>query len=140
MFEKVNTIHLLLAVVATLVTFTVTAGERPAGVSQKIVNVSALEASSGDKFTAVMVELDPGVSVPTHNHAGFVFVYVLAGTIRSQLNNGEVVEFTTGQSWTEPPGTVHSFSHNPSMTNKVKLLAVFIAKDGSKLTNFEVKH
>jgi len=145
MYYKISVNHLLLLVVVCLVSLTLTAGERPAGVSQQIVNVSTLENISGKELTAVTVELDPGVSVPIHSHAGFVFVYVLEGTVRSQLNNGEVVEFSTGQSWTEPPGTIHSLSHNPSTTDKVKLLAVFVANNGSKLTNFKqtnhgVKH
>lgn len=140
MYAKVKAIHWLPVVVSSLVIFTATAGERPAGVSQKIVHGSALENVSGHKLTAVVVELDPGVSVPTHSHAGFVFVYVLEGTVLSQLNHGEIVEFSTGQSWIELPGTIHSRSHNPSTTDPVKLLAVFIAKDGSELTTFEVNH
>jgi len=38
----------------------------------------------------------------------------------------------------KPPGTI--LTRNPSTTEKIKFLAVVIAKDGSKLTNFEVKH
>jgi len=140
MYDKVKTINLLLPLIASLVTFTVTAGERPAGISRQIVNISTLDNISGHSLTAVMVELDPGVIAPSHTHSGFVFVYVLQGTVRSQLNHGDAIEFSTDQSWTEPPGTTHSLTHNPSTTDKAKFLAVFVAKDGSNLTNFGVDH
>lgn len=137
MYDEVKAIHLLLAIVASLVTFTISAGERPAGISKQIVNVSALENVSGHNLTAVTIELDPGISVPSHTHAGFVFVYMLEGTVRSQLNHGEAVEYSTGQSWTEPLGTIHSLTHNSGTTDKAKFLALIIAKDGAKLTNFK---
>ncbi len=138
MYDNVKVHSYILALVVSLVTLTVTAGERPSGISQQIINTSALKDASGRNLTAVLVKLDPGASVPSHTHAGFVFVYLLEGTVRSQLNHGEIVKYTAGQSWTEPPGTIHSLSHNPSTTDKAKLLAVFVVKDGEKLTNFGV--
>jgi len=65
-------------------------------------------------LTAVVVAFEPRVSAPSHTHGGFVFVYVLEGTVRSQLDNGEVQDFKKGDSWIEPPGTIHSETHNPS--------------------------
>ncbi len=88
-------------------------------------------------LTAVTVQLEPGVTVPTHAHSGFVFVFVLEGTIVSQLNNNEIVEYKAGESWVEPPNTIHSLTKNPSQTAKVKLLAIFVAKEDAKLTIME---
>lgn len=120
--------------VVGLTAFSVTADERAAGVSPQVVGAASLENVPGHDLTAVAVELAPGTTVPSHKHAGFVFIYVLEGTVRSQLDSAEAVEYTTGESWMEPPGTVHTLTQNPSATDKAKILAVFVAKEGAKLT------
>lgn len=126
--------------VTLLIANTSTANGHPVGVDQNIIQISPLEHIAGHNLTAVEVEIAPGKSAPSHIHAGFVFVYVLEGTVRSQLNNSETLEFTKGQTWIEPPGTIHSLTQNPSATDKAKLLAVFIAKKGAKLTEFIGEH
>jgi len=88
----------------------------------------------GHKLTAVEVELPPMVQIGSHRHEGFVFVYVLEGRVRSQLDNQEVVEYKEGDSWIEQPGSTHSLTHNPSKTSQARLLAVFIANEGARLT------
>lgn len=88
-------------------------------------------------MTAVVVDFAPGASTAKHHHAGFVFAYVLSGTIRSQLNGGKVTDFTAGQSWVEPPGTEHTMSANPSTTEKASLLAVFVAPNKAQLTTYD---
>jgi quercetin dioxygenase-like cupin family protein len=85
-------------------------------------------------LTAIVVELPPGIKVGSHQHAGTVFAYVVEGSVRSQLNDGEVVEYKTGQSWMEPPGTTHSLTENPSPSAPARLLAVFVAPTGAQLT------
>ena len=65
-----------------------------------------------------------------------MFAYVLSGTVRSQLNRGAVVDYRTGQSWVEPPGTEHTLTANPSRTDPASLLAVFVAPTGANLTTF----
>lgn len=134
MNDTVKTRLLLLTLVTSLAAFPVSADERPTGVSIQVAGTAALANVPGHNLTAVIVELAPGITVPSHQHAGFVFVYVLEGTVRSQLNNDPAAEFRTGQSWMEPPGTVHALTHNPSATEKAKILAVFVAKEGAQLT------
>lgn len=71
------------------------------GVNKHSVNViranvvfsEALANVPGQALSVVTVDVPPGVSSPSHQHAGTVFVYVLEGTVISQLNNGEIVEF-----------------------------------------------
>jgi quercetin dioxygenase-like cupin family protein len=58
---------------------------------------------------------------------------VLAGTVRSQLGDGPVVDYHAGQSWVEPPGTLHALTTNPSATDPASLLAVWVAPDGAQL-------
>jgi len=88
----------------------------------------------GHKLTAVEVALPPMVQIGSHRHEGFVFVYVLEGRVRSQLDNQEIAEYKEGDSWIEQPGITHSLTHNPSKTSEARLLAVFLANEGARLT------
>ena len=63
-----------------------------------------------------------------------MLAYVLSGTVRSQLNGGSTRDYAVGQSWTEPPGTEHTLTANPSKTEPACLLAVFVAPTGAELT------
>ena len=110
------------------------AADGPPGVQHRPVMQQALPNVPGDSLTAVVVQLAPGAVVPAHHHSGFVFAYVLSGTVRSQLNGGAARDYAVGQSWTEPPGTEHTLTANPSKTEPASLLAVFVAPTGAELT------
>jgi len=108
--------------------------EESTGVRHIPLTTQAISTDPGQSLTAVVVELAPGAKVPSHHHAGIVFAYVLEGTVRSQLDRGKVVTYHAGQSWTEPPGTEHTLTENPSHTQPARLLATFIAPTGARLT------
>lgn len=97
----------------------------------------ALPNDPGRSLTAVVVELAPGAQVASHHHAGIVFAYVLEGTVRSQLNGGEIIEYRAGQNWVEPPGATHTLTENPSQTKPARLLAVFVAPIEAQLTTYD---
>lgn len=106
----------------------------PPSITSDTVGAYPLPAGVGDVLTAVTVDLAPEASSPAHHHAGFVFAYVLAGTVRSQLNADPPRDYAVGESWIEPPGTVHASMSNPSLTEPARLLAVFVAPKGATLT------
>jgi quercetin dioxygenase-like cupin family protein len=105
--------------------------------SETPVVAQPLSHDAGLVLTAVEVVLAPGAKVARHHHAGTVFAYVLAGSVRSQLNEGAIVEYHAGQSWLEPPGTTHNLTENPSTTTPARFLATFIAPRGAQLTTME---
>jgi quercetin dioxygenase-like cupin family protein len=82
----------------------------------------------GKSIKAVLVEYGPGGSSPGHAHArsAFIYVMVLEGAIRSQVNDGPVTTYEAGQSFSELPGDRHRVSANASETRPAKLLAVFV--------------
>jgi quercetin dioxygenase-like cupin family protein len=82
----------------------------------------------GKSIKAVLVEYGPGGYSPGHTHPKSAFIYatVLEGAIRSQVNDGPVTTFKTGESFSELPGDRHSVSANASETQPAKLLAVFV--------------
>jgi quercetin dioxygenase-like cupin family protein len=103
------------------------------GVTHRPVVAERLPNVPGHSLTAVVVDLAPGGRSPPHRHPGFVFAYVLSGTVRSQLGDGPAVDYRAGQSWVEPPGTLHSLTQNPSPTEAASLLAVWVNEDGAEL-------
>ena len=70
----------------------------------------------------------PGAASPSHTHAksAFIYAYVISGAIESKVNDGETRIYRAGESWSEPPGAIHSISRNASKTEPAKLLAVFV--------------
>jgi hypothetical protein len=42
------------------------------------------------------------------------------------VNDGETRIYRAGESWSEPPGAIHSISRNASKIEPAKLLAVFV--------------
>ena len=73
-------------------------------------------------------EWPPGAASPSHTHAksAFIYAYVISGAIESKVNDRETRIYRAGESWSEPPGAIHSISRNASKTEPAKLLAVFV--------------
>jgi quercetin dioxygenase-like cupin family protein len=94
----------------------------------------ALPNVPGKSIKGVLVEYGPGGSSPAHTHPKSAFIYatVLEGAIRSSVNDGPVVTYHTGQSFSEMPGDRHSVSENASKTEPAKLLAVFVVDTDEK--------
>ncbi len=88
----------------------------------------------GKSMKGVLVEYLPGGSSPAHTHPKSAFIYatVLEGAIKSQVNNGPVITYTKGQSFSENPGDKHAVSENASKTKSAKLLAVFVLDTSEK--------
>jgi quercetin dioxygenase-like cupin family protein len=114
-----------------------TKGAKSVGITLMPVTAQVLPDDPKQTLTAFMVYLTPEGRTTSHRHAGVVFVHVLEGTVRSQLNNGEVIEYHAGESWNEPPGSVHSYMENPSKTVPARLVATIIAPTGAKLTTYD---
>ena len=82
----------------------------------------------GKSLIALEVNYAPGAASPSHTHAksAFIYAYVISGAIESKVNDGETRVYRAGESWSEPPGAIHSISRNASKTEPAKLLAVFV--------------
>ena len=93
-----------------------------------LVYDQALPNVPGKSIRGVLVEYAPGGSSPAHLHPPSAFIYatVLQGAIRSQVNDGPVKTYRTGESFSEFPGDRHAVSANASDTEPARLLAVFV--------------
>ncbi len=110
--------------------------EAPGSKSAKVTLVYQRELPncSGKSIKGVLVEYGPRGYSPAHLHPKSAFIYatVLEGAIRSQVNDGPVTTYETGQSFSEMPGDRHSVSANASETKPAKLLAVFVVDTNEK--------
>ena len=94
-----------------------------------------LSSVPGKNLVVVVVDYPPGAKSLPHKHgSAFVYARVLAGAIRSQVDDEPVRVYQTGEQWTEVPGAHHVVSENASATEPAQLLAVVIATAGEKLT------
>ncbi|WP_454854353.1 cupin domain-containing protein [Rhizobium binxianense] len=106
----------------------------------KLVYDQPLPNVPGKSMKAVLVEYEPGGSSPAHTHPSSAFIYatVLEGAIRSQVNNGPVVTYRAGESFSEFPGDHHGVSENASKSERARLLAVFVVDTNeTNLTTYE---
>jgi quercetin dioxygenase-like cupin family protein len=86
----------------------------------------------GKSLVAVVVDYPPGAASPAHVHArsAFIYAYVVAGAIESQVGDGPRQILRAGDSFHEAPGARHTVSRNASRTRPAKLLAVFVVDTG----------
>jgi quercetin dioxygenase-like cupin family protein len=109
-----------------------------AGSADRVIPVASypLANAPGKRVTVVRVIYGPGGFTRPHYHAGTVTAYIVRGAIKSQLQGGPLETFTPGQTFFEPPGSVHMVSANASATEESELLAIFVADEGAQLTTF----
>jgi quercetin dioxygenase-like cupin family protein len=98
---------------------------------------TAIANVKGKTMTGVIVDFKPGGGVPPHRHGNaFVVAYVLSGSVRSKVDDGEVKIFHEGESWTEAPGAHHAVAENASKTEPAKVFVIFVADDKEKEFHF----
>lgn len=102
-------------------------------VKRQILTIDSLPGIDGYIIKSLTIELAPNVSVGEHMHEGFIYAYVLQGSVRSQLDNGEIMEYGEADSWVEPPLVCHIRTKNASDTESAKLLVLFIGKEDARL-------
>jgi quercetin dioxygenase-like cupin family protein len=82
----------------------------------------------GKRLVSHVVDYPPGARSTPHRHAGsaFIYAYVIAGEIRSQVDGEPARVYRAGEAWFESPGAHHRVSENASDTEPARLLAVLI--------------
>jgi quercetin dioxygenase-like cupin family protein len=108
-----------------------TAGKTHGALLRETVTVAAdepIQNVPGKRLVSHIVDYPPGVSSAAHRHApsAFIYAYVLAGEIRSQVNGDPTRVYRAGEAWFESPGAHHRVSANASDTEPARLLAVLI--------------
>jgi quercetin dioxygenase-like cupin family protein len=87
-----------------------------------------LIGATGKEILLLTVEYVAGGASLPHRHNAQVFVYVLDGAVRMQIEGGAPVTLRAGDTFYEGPDDVHTISANASRTKPARIL-VFIVKD-----------
>ncbi|HEY0682076.1 MAG TPA: cupin domain-containing protein [Steroidobacter sp.] len=85
----------------------------------------------GKEAVMLSVEYLPGGESMPHRHDAQVFLYVVEGSIVTQVEGQAPVTLTAGQTFYEAPGDIHKTARNASKTEPAKLV-VFFVKDVGK--------
>ena len=128
--------RLLCAAALAVVSLTAASAQDASGDKRKVTLVydQVLPNVPGKSIRGVLVEYEPGGFSDAHTHPSSAFIYatVLEGAIRSQVNDGPVITYRAGESWSENPGDRHLVSANASDTEPARLLAVFVLDTSEK--------
>ncbi|MGJ7524655.1 cupin domain-containing protein [Variovorax sp. GB1P17] len=104
------------------------AAARPS-VSVKVLSCESLPHVPGKSVTTAIVDFPPLAYSGAHRHPGSVTVLMLEGMVRSQLAGGPAGDYKTGETFFEPPGTLHLFAENPDPVRHAKLVSVFVTDE-----------
>ena len=90
-----------------------------------------LAGVSGKEIEMYTVEFPPSYSSPVHRHNAQVFLYVLEGSIVTQVKGGKEITLMPGQSYYEDPHDIHTVSRNASNTKPAKFLVFLVKEKGA---------
>jgi quercetin dioxygenase-like cupin family protein len=88
---------------------------------------SELPNAPGMSMASAVVEYAPGGATEPHHHDGFIYAYVLEGSIRSQVEGEPVKVYAAGEHWLEQPGAHHVVCENASAEAPARLLVVSVS-------------
>ena len=80
------------------------------------------------------VDFAPGEASQPHRHNADLFVYVLEGSIITQVKGGRTLTLHAGDVFHESPTDVHIVSRNASETQPAKLLVFYVKAKGAPPT------
>jgi quercetin dioxygenase-like cupin family protein len=92
---------------------------------------------SGKEGMVELVEFAPGEVSQPHRHNADLFVYVLDGTVVTQVQGDVERTVHAGGVFYESPTDVHTVSRNASKTKPAKLLVFYLKAKGAPPTTLE---
>lgn len=102
----------------------------PHEASAQLLNMPLPPLPDDQEMLVVEVDLPPGRTSQPHRHNAHVFVYVLEGTVRMQVEGGELQTLSAGEMFYENPTDVHVVSENASDTEPARILVHIIKTVG----------
>jgi len=113
----------------TVTRFVAASSAQPAPAAAKPLLIQPLADLPGREVRITVLDRAPGSSSPPHRHPGHhTFGYVVEGTYEFAIDGQPSRTLNAGETFYEPPTTVHSVSRNPS-TDKRTTIIVFMVAD-----------
>ncbi len=100
----------------------------------KVLMTRDLAGADGKEVRMLTVEYPPGGASLPHRHDAQVFVYVLEGTVRMQVEGSPTVTLKAGETFYEGPNDIHSVSANASQTQPARILVLMVKNKGAPAT------
>ncbi|MFY0309764.1 cupin domain-containing protein [Leisingera sp. D0M16] len=91
-----------------------------------------LEGMPGMEANIVAFDVAPDWVTDHHHHPGHVFVYVLEGTVKIDVDGQEPLEFGPGEAFYERPG-VSMVGSNTSSSERAKFIVFQVGEAGKPL-------
>lgn len=88
----------------------------------------------GKEGMVEMVDFAPGEVSQPHRHNADLFVYVLAGSVVTQVKGDGPKTVHAGGVFYESPSDIHAVSRNASDTEPAKLLVFYVKAKGAQPT------
>jgi quercetin dioxygenase-like cupin family protein len=130
--QKMNKVAFVLSL-ALGATVVVTGANAGTGKATTLM-VKELPDLPGKDGMVEIVDFAPGEVSQPHRHNADLFVYVLAGTIVTQVAGEAPKNLKAGDVFYESPTDVHVVSRNASATEPAKLLVFYVKDKGSPPT------
>ena len=89
---------------------------------------------AGKEGMIEIVDFAPGEASQPHRHNADLFVYVLEGTVITQVKGGKPQTVHAGEVFHESPTDLHIVSRNASETQPAKLLVFYVKAKGAPQT------
>jgi quercetin dioxygenase-like cupin family protein len=96
--------------------------------------VKELPDFPGKEGMVELVEFTPGEVSQPHRHNADLFVYVLEGSVVTQVKGQAAQTVNAGGSFYESPTDLHIVSRNASATQPAKLLVFYVKDKGAPPT------
>lgn len=125
-----NRFAILLAAGAAVVAIPANAGT---GTASSLITKDLADVP-GKEGMVELVNFAPGEVSERHRHNADLFVYVLEGTVITQLEGEAPKTLHAGEVFTESPADIHVVSRNASATRPAKLLVFFVKAKGAPPT------
>jgi quercetin dioxygenase-like cupin family protein len=125
--------YVVIAAAASLLSIVVTASIRvsdaqPTAAPPRQLLTQPLPDLPGREVRISLLDRPPLSSSPPHRHPGHhTFGYVIEGTYEFAINGETPRTLKAGEVFYEPPGALHSTSHNPSSDARTKILVFMVA-------------
>ncbi|MFW8635268.1 cupin domain-containing protein [Cribrihabitans pelagius] len=91
-----------------------------------------VEGMPGTEANIVAFDVDPGWQTEHHMHPGHLFVYVLEGGLRLEIDGQEPVDYSAGEAFYEMPG-VGMVGANASASERAKFVVFQFGEAGKPL-------
>jgi len=98
----------------------------------------ALDGPPNLEIALLRVTLAPRAQTGPHRHTGPLFVYLLQGSVESQVDPGQLKTYTQGEYFYEPQMHVHRVFRNPSDAQPTTLLLFEVGEKKTRISHFLV--